>query len=319
MHPLYNKYNSRRALNWRFERVMTLLEARPVLPADPRVDDEYICIARRFLGKFLTSTPREQSQLFPDNPGLYYAYELFNDPDQDRAHFIQTCLLSGMDDEQAAERCAEMPATIDWYEAMFYNVRDRLDAKLWITKNCLGPAAERFIDDHGRVYTAKLFSYFCGPLMVDMMLTGFDPNKDWAHMESFEQLLDLQAADSVRRRSASSLMTVEINRFNVMDLVNGHLKLMELAQVAKTNDEARTIIEDNVESMLSKLPWRVGGQPQSALGPAARRQYQTMNAELRADEMLISGVGKDVVLPEEVRTLRIPEPRVADENAQQGS
>lgn len=319
MHPLYLKFNSRRPLSWRFDRITSLLEARPkALPSDPRVDDKYICLGRRFLGKLLGTNDREeQADLFPKNPGLFLAYELYQDADQERAQFVQACILSGMSDEDAAERCGEMPATIDWYEAMFYNVRDRLNSRFWVTKNCLGPAAERFLDDHGRQFTTKMFGYFVGPKMLDMMISGFDPTKRWREMEDLSSVLDVHAADTIRRRSASSAMTVEINRFNVMELLGAHLKLMELAQSAKSNDEARTIIETNIDVMLKNLTWNAGEGP-SAIGSRTGERYEGMGAELRADEMMRLGVGRDVDLPEDVIKLRIPEPRSADANAQQG-
>ncbi len=320
MHPLYIRYNSRRPLTWRFDRTVQLLEAKPkALPSDPRVDDKYVCMGRRFMGKLLSTNDRdEQLELFPKNPGLFLAYELYQDADQERAQFVQSCLLAGMSDEDAAERCGEMPATIDWYEAMFYNVRDRLNARYWIVKNCLGPAAERFIDDHGRQFTLKMFAYFAGEKALDMMLSGFDPSKNWRDMNDLSQLLDTHAADTIRRRCAAHIMTAEINRFNIMELVGAHLKLMELAQSAKTGDEARTIIETNIDVMLKGLHWDAIGKP-AGLGGTSRSRYEGMSAELRADEMMALGVGKDVDLPIDIEQLSIPEPRSADANAQQGS
>lgn len=319
MHPLYQKFNSRRPLNWRFQRVTQLLEARPkALPADPRLDDRYVTLARRFLGKLLaTSEPDQQQLLFPKNPGLMYAYELYQDVDQTQAQLVQACILSGMSDEDAGRRCCELPSTIDWYEAMFYNVRDRLDSPYWIVKNCLGPAAERFIDDHGRQFTNKMYSYFVGPQMLDMQITSFDPYYDWRSKTDLDEVHDKHAAGTVRRRVASTLQTVEINRYNIMELTALHVRLMEMAREAKTGEEARTIIETNIAVMLDKLPWDVG-KP-GGLSQAPLRRYDNMNAELRANDMMAIGVGKEVDVPEEIRLLRIPEPRPADENAQQGS
>lgn len=318
MHPLYQKFNSRRPLNWRFQRITQLLEARPPKPADPRCDDQYIALGRRFMGKLLaTSDPEEQQLLFPKNPGLFYAYELHQDVDQTQAQFVQACILSGMSDEQAGRKCVELPSTIDWYEAMFFNVRDRLNSQYWIVKNCLGPAAERFLDDHGRQFTTKLFAYFCGPKMLDMQISGFSPFVDWRAMEDHEEVLDKHAAGTLRKRVACSLQTVEINRYNIVEMAALHVRLMEMAKAAKTGEEARTIIETNIAVMLDKLPWDVG-KP-DALGPAAARRYDGMCAELRASDMMALGVGKDVDIQEEIRTLRIPEPRPADANAQQGS
>lgn len=318
MHPHYQKYNSRRPLNWRFQRVTQLLESRPPLPADPRCDDDYVVMARRFLGKLMaTSDPDQQQLLFPKNPGLFYAYELFQDVDQERAQFVQACILSGMSDEEIGRKCCELPATIDWYEALFYNVRDRLSAQYWIVKNCLGPAAERFIDDHGKQFTVKLFAYYCGPQMLDMQISGFTPNYDWRGNRDHYEVLDHHAAGTLRKRVASNLQTVEINRYNIVELTALHVRLMEMAREAKTGDEARTIIETNIAVMLDKLPWDVG-KPDD-LGRSSLRRYDGMSAELRASDMLALGVGKDVDVPEEIRTLRIPEPRPADENAQQGS
>lgn len=321
MHPLYQKYNSRRPLTWRFDRVTELLEARPKpKPADPRYDDRYVTLARRFLGRLLaTSDPELQGELFPKNPGLYYAYELHQDVDQERAKFVQACILARMSDEEAAARCGELPATIDWYEAMFFNVRDRLDSPYWIVKNCLGPAAERFLDDHGKQFTTKMFGYFVGPHMLDAWITTFNPNVDWKSMNDFDEVKDMHAAGTIRRRCVTHLQTAEINRYNITEFAGLHLRLMEMAKAAKTGEEARTIIETNIAVMLEKLPWDVGRPDPDALGPGSARRYDGMSAELRASDMMALGVGKDVVIPEEIKNLRIPEPRPADEIAQQGS
>jgi hypothetical protein len=59
---------------------------------------------------------------------------------------------------RSARRCASKPETIDWYEAVFFNVRDRLDNRDWITKQVLLPvdhAAARRQEEGGRAGAAR--------------------------------------------------------------------------------------------------------------------------------------------------------------------
>src|ERR1700677_3869694 len=142
---LSNKYNPSLRPEWRFNRVLEMVDRPTANPGRSTTrDDIYVKSLRRFILRYRYSDdPQARNVLWHENPGLYWAFELYElkvDNLDHKAALIEARILAGQSDEDIAQELGTMPEVPEWYEALFFNVRDRLGNLDWIMDAVLYPA-----------------------------------------------------------------------------------------------------------------------------------------------------------------------------------
>jgi len=290
---------------WRHERVLRMLEVEPNLRCK-RYDDNWICGYKPFL-KSWREHPESRDDLMYKKPALYYAHALFEraSSEPQMAIMIESRLLAGASVESIADDAKTMPEAIEWYEKLFFNVSPFLSHHDWIMRNVLVPAFERFTPDAKAGdgdstqkkkasspivasyldLTLKLFAYFGGPIICDVMISGFNRNRKVQRYEDVSDYLDEQFKSQIARRSAQAAGVFEVNQFNVMELFATHQRIIEVKQSLKGKEEQRNDFEKHVNAMLLGLPWLVGGD---------KKTYK--NEQLRAlDDGVIEANSKELI------------------------
>jgi hypothetical protein len=170
-----------RPVHWRYDRIMDLLNANKGKQNCPikGVDDAITITAFSFIRKWehiCRVVPHEDqldalAEIYADCPALYHAYEVYQRPVDDYArNALEARILARQSDERIASclRLA-MPESIDWYEKLFFNVRDSLDSVDYISKQVIGPLVGTGTQNVTMQLSAKFFGYFCGEAMLEFM------------------------------------------------------------------------------------------------------------------------------------------------------
>ena len=297
----------------------------PVPGRCSRHDDEFVRQARTFVlrRRVTAGDPAAEANLWFETPDLYYAYEFYERlaEEPESAMFLEARLLSGQSFETIAEAMCITPGTVKWYEALFFNVADRLRHRDWITRQVLIPAliqvatvpADPFHDQ--RMVkpfldgSLKMFAYFGGPHVVDVMLSGFKPGAPALTPDDLNGWFDRQWATTVRRRSTQAAMKFEINRYNVTEVFAVHAKIVELDRADDKGDAGQTAHEKAVKSLLEHIPFAAGadgGEPhRGTLVPAMDEKA----FELRDVELLKLASGQAVEGLVDDCPLALPPPR----------
>jgi hypothetical protein len=169
----YEKYNPFREPDWRFRRVHELVAAgqRPL-----RGDDSW---TRRFCKFYRQVVTRAALNVAPtaiaDPSGFDEALRISLTLDL-RAE-LSAWILTGETDEEIAARLAIAPQSVECFEQIFFNVRDRLEGAMWILKVIgASPAGRSPLAPDGtltakHVYTTwQAFAYYGGPLVFERVL-----------------------------------------------------------------------------------------------------------------------------------------------------
>lgn len=312
MYKDFQKYNLFRAPSWRWDRVLSLVE-RERSRCSLR-DDEYVREAKNFVTNYRRLSAENRVLLFPDNPGLYYAYLIQEESDPDVECVIQARLLAGQSAQTIADSVATIASTIEWYEALFFNVADRVkDKKMyrdWIVRTILGPAALRGIQDREFDLTAKMFGYFGGPIVLDAILHGLTVTEIPADKRDINQFFDNQFATLLKRKSTMAALNLQVNKFNVMQLFEIHTQLRTLEHTIREVDGATNEYEKQVQSMLLEIPWSAGTDGQEAFAGTPILEFQSFAAELRTDEILLIAAGHEPDgLRDHLRSRVLPPPQ----------
>jgi hypothetical protein len=322
--------NPKRRPDWRFERVLNLIDRFPRPGRGTRHDDDYTKQARKFVLAYRNSGGGDDRRwrLEHENPGLFMAYMIYIDTEaQHELPFSIECrVLAGQTPEEIARECHTITDTILWYERLFFDVRDKLDALDYIQIHVLAPefrkARERFrADQAGSKFTKealaesfwdaaiKLFSYHGGRYAVDYFLSGFlrgvKPNSQEEVANWTDEAITLYA----RRRMAFMGVGVGLNQYNSMEYAQLYTRLLELQRAAAKDSGAETTYEKNLEVLLKDIAWSVGTEGAELVAGTPIALLDEGAAEPRADELMryTAGDTEDAKISE-IGQLTMPPP-----------
>lgn len=313
----YQRFNVFRRPDWRLERVLKIIDRLPNPGRCTSRDDNYVKQARNFLLRWRAKgSEEEREELFWENPGLFYAYQIHEraEDEPEPAMFIQARLLARQGHKEIAECISTCPETIDWYEKLFFNVSDRLQNRDWITKHVLLPSIMKNHGvmpakaDDGEVLpfkdstvakpfldaSLKMFAYFGGQYIVDIMITGFQQGKPLVSPDEMSAWFDHHWSMTIRRRSHQAALQFEVNKYNVMELFAVHTQIMALEKSEESQEQQRTATERHIKAMLDDLPFAVGDDGEKMARGTVLGYHDTQAAELRDDELLRAQHGEKV-------------------------
>lgn len=301
MDAKYQKYNPFRTPSWRTDRALELVQHRPEpLRCSRKRDDEYIREYRSFLLKyFRCHTDDGRANLSSGNPGLFYAHVMHHHPDTEQRAIIQARLLAGLDNEQIAKYWHTLPETIEWYERLFFNVRDRLDAHDWVVKAVLGTAANRIsvgdgrLTDNQRDMTYKLFAFFGGPLIFDVILSGFSAGNMPSRQTECDEWFETTFARLLTNRATQHARVFEVNKYNVMQLMEITCAIIGGRRAEREGGGPQNEVERNIEVMLEKLPWGLATRKEDHERlTVEQRMFSNTAVEPRTEEQFMLAAGQ---------------------------
>ena len=131
--------------DWRWERASWLIARGQTQGL--RTEDQFVRTVRRYqIDRKAATTERPLARLAARCPGLYYAQEILQDPNQAVRWAVEARLLAGQSLDAIAARSGLSVATVYWYECAFFNVLDRLGARDYIATVVIGEDAQRGIN-----------------------------------------------------------------------------------------------------------------------------------------------------------------------------
>lgn len=328
------QFSPYRPVQWRYDRILELVRKDGSSPRPVRgVDDRYIVEGYRFIGnweRIMTTVDNPEradmlAELFPDNPALYYAYEIFLRPPSDHVRCgLEARILARQPFGKIAQAlCVFSPETIEWYEKLFFNVLDRIDAVDYISKQVITPLVGQGISQVNNALTAKFFGYFGGETILEYMLHGIDRSMAAPTPgQSIDDYADSFFKSMLRTRSMVTAMSAEIDVYKVMPLLELHTKLIEEHNRQLANAGPKSQLEETVSALLGAIPWTVGQTRQDLLAAGPLGNYIGSAAEPRAVDLMKIAAGEAVPHLEGIKARRLPEPKIKrdiDEHAKQGS
>lgn len=324
----FERFNPFRRPDWRYERVLQLVDRYPTPGRSSRRDDEFVRLARTFVLNYRNGSTETRNRLQYKNPGLFFAHMIYEQADDDFevAYMIEARLLARQTSLRIAEEAHTLPDAIDWYERLFFNIRDRIRSHDWVLKHVLMPSIKRSQDRvilgmaesrFVRIPLAepfwdaslKFFAYFGGAHLVDFMLSGFQRGMEARSQEDVGEWLNNYVDQATKRRTGMAIGQLEVNKYNVMELMQIHLRLVEIQKASAREGGAETTFERNIETFLADIPWTVGDQGAEGFADTEVGPLDMGAAELRADELLLLSSGtKDDKITQEVESLVMPDP-----------
>jgi len=232
--------------DWRWRRVLHLIDAPRPRRCSVHDDDCYIRKAREIALRLENANDLDIRDMEFSEPGALMAIRIHQNRKRNRRIIgcLQARLLAGQPFEEIANLLSMPPSAVEWYEALFFHVKDYLMHRDWIINAVLMPPLKRFmkklrsgastlagpLEEDPSVFC---WAYFGGPGVVDAVLHGVLHDMP-STTEKLNARFGRQFAFSVRHRALQAIFHYEINERTLKPLLTLNQHLMALAKKATT-------------------------------------------------------------------------------------
>jgi hypothetical protein len=276
----YHRYDPIRSPDWRFNRIVSI--ARNNQPPNRVQIDTQIRDGVRFIRTWdRMKTEDDRDALLQCSMGLFHAYEMHQHADPDVRFVVEARILAGQSDEEIASITGALPDTIYWYEALFFNVRDRLLAHDYIVVQIHKQAHE---NESSHDINVKQVGFFGGPVVLNDLLQGFADGPRPADPADLPAYYDRMQRAKLRSKAFVSALDMKVDRHNVMQLLQVHCQLMEADRGGPLTDEPSDATRA-VDGLLAELNWIVSGKSAGLDKRPPTDQFPRAAAELPSDEL----------------------------------
>jgi len=247
----FEKYNPFRSPSWRFNRVFELIDGPPFRCRPSRLDDDRFTSGYYYflLDNQCTDWKNTGDTLSDQDPALVQAHMLRWSPNAEDRAIVEARILAGETDAAIGKRLGLMPEAVDWYEDLFFCVRDRLGCSSWIRKIIRDMGGEMphygqdTLTERQRHTVYRLFGHYGGPYILDATLQAFPPRPGKAG----DRPTWIDDALRIKIRQAAAMAIGRFNKSNIRLLFRLHRDLIKQARSARTSaDSVADSVANNV-------------------------------------------------------------------------
>jgi hypothetical protein len=235
-----------------------------------RSDDCHVRAYRWFLKHYIAAGDdgEERQRISMQMPHVDQAHRLYVAADVERRLILEARLLTTESSAEIAERFATDAQTIDYYERLYFNVRDRMDCRDWVVTIIRGSPKDRVPSRHGslteaqRGYVYRLFAYFGGPKVLDALIACLSPHE--MPQQDDDEWFDDATAEIVRSRAATAASVFAVDGQNVMRLLKLALRAMPAASAETAPNQLRPADYEKILEELERLVGPVAAETASS-------------------------------------------------------
>lgn len=312
MSLLITSTNPFRSPDWRWRRANEIHEGHG-LPTTRRRDGpqgyKWISRALNFVKDYSNCrTDRQKAILAERRPDIFWAHWAWSNSSNPQRHSIEAQILARSDDYSIGFRCGLPPSTVETYEALFFNVREKLQHRGYILHCVMGQSIQRGITEREYDLLWKLYGYFLGPHIVAALESKFT-NPTWCGTPDAvgAAVLD-DAIGTLKLKAAIAAKTVPVNQHTQMALMEAFTKFVEVERNTDSTGKAQEQILDHISAMMTTLPFNVGGRsPRGVPLPSTPiQQFERTAIELTYEETMRLSVNQPIANPDILKSLAFP-------------
>ena len=191
--PDFQKVNPFRTPSCRWDRARAL--AKEGQGFSTATDDDVTGKAHQYLMALKSCTTDAQRRMLSVRmSAIHKAHEIYQEGGRARS-VLEAHLLTGQTSGEIAGKLGLPAAVVDWYEQVFYTVRDRLSASDWVVLEAIGKKVVHGCTKEDLDIILKLLAYFGGPLVLEACLPHLLPDEDGDPLDQ----ADAELGQRVRR------------------------------------------------------------------------------------------------------------------------
>ncbi len=306
----YHPSNPFRSCSWRWESARIIREGKVRGAIKKFSEDAWVVKAYKFQRELATCKDEvDRYDLMDKYPELYGAYLIYQRGEEQDRHplrfAIEARILADQDELDISTNLGISPKTVQAYEKLFFNVKEKLSNQDYIMTCVIGPSVHAGMSDRDYDLLWKLFGYLYGPAALDAFIHTTTRRHRPETLADIDATLAEAVRSSVQRKVAVVARTYTVNPFSQSELLNIYARLLEMEK-EDGGEKNRDVILQNVQVMLDKLPFRAGEDDIDQ--PMLLNKYDSSAIELHTHELLDASMGKDVN-DVDIAALKFPEPK----------
>lgn len=294
--------------DWRWRRAIRLLDVPDSkISKHKEGQDSYhwAHAAKEYLAAYRTcSTEEAYTAVYERFPAIYWAHLVHTQVNPTTRHMLEAYLLCENITFKGISYFLAMSADqIEAYEALFFNVRDRLahEAYIW---NVIEPNVDTNSPDYFFEKTMKMMSYRAGWRVLSFLLYACGKGPAPQNTDQVADLFRAWTLEGVAARAAVAITGRPLStRLNEPELrvIELYKSFIEATSKAGGAEKAQDQLSTAIREMFTASPYRVGS---STVKSAARTlEFDTTAVELKYSESLTMGHGGLLDNADELRNI----------------
>jgi len=276
--------NPSRVPDWRWLRAQDIAHGGP--PATVRRDGTTSTTLIRKATQFYKAWKRcdsdeRQMKLAERAPIVFWAHYLYAQPDHPLRWSVEARILAGETDREIARRIGCGEEIIQLYEALFFNVREKLNCTDYIFNVVLKDAVLRGLHEREKDLLWKLMAYLGGSHLLDAVINPL-VNPHWiTNPDDIPAFLQDVSINVIKKKAAIAALCVPINSQTCMKLIKALGKFVKIERSMDSQGKISDQITNGIGDMLDRLPFRVGSMKAAKAQARPLLEYDQGAAELR--------------------------------------
>lgn len=239
-------------------------------------------------------------------PDIFWAHWVWTNASPLK-HSLEARLLARQNNDEIGQRCNLSPASVAAYEAIFFNVRDKLQHTSYILNCAIGSAIHRGITEREYDLLWKLYGYFIGPYMLDALESKFSKPVWCSTVDEVHAAVMDDAISTLKLKSLVAAKTVGVNQHTQLSLLEQFTKFVEVERNSDSRDGDQQINE-NISAMFVAMPLTVGERdPRGvAVTNPAVQSFERSAVELTYEEIVRLSTSRPIMNESILRKLEFP-------------
>ena len=308
----YLAANPFRAVDWRWQRAVEIVDGNGI-PATRRKDEpigyKWINKAVRFNAALRDSIDSDYRmiELSEAEPDIFWAWYMWERLRAMRAS-VEARILARCTNDEVGIHCGIPPSYIEAFEALFFNVREKMYHRSYILHCVIKPVVSRGLTDREYDLLWKLYGYFLGPHVVNALESQFVDASWCGTPDAVHSALTDDAISTMKLKAALATKTVAVNTHTQLALMDQFSKFVEIERTTDSSGKAQDQILDHVSALMTTLPFNVGGRdPRGSVLPFNPVQgYEKTAMELTYEETMRVSVNQTILHGDVLKKLEFP-------------
>jgi len=264
-------------------------------------------------------TEMDQVTLSRQMPDLFWAHHAWLQNKLPTRWHLEAHILARADDWEIGFAAGLSPEIVEAYEAVFFNVRTKLNHRNYITHQVIGPGVQRGLYERDYDVLWKLYGYFYGPHVLEAM-AGKCINPIWCSTpDTVNSSYQDDAIGTLKMKAAIAAKTIPVTFNTQTELLHIFTKFVEVERTTDSAGKAQDQILEHISAMMTNMPFNIGGRdPQRGQIPIEHnpaQAYKKTAIELSFEETMAVATGTPVPDADRLVDLSFPPPPGLEEDA----
>lgn len=238
-----------RPVDWRWKRCLAESEGKI-----SRLDDAYVRRGRAFYDHVTRygSDISSDEALYTVDPPVYLAWSMYSAPASPKRYELEARILAQENFDDVSKKMAISKEAIIYYEALFFNVHDRIGSPSYIIHNAIGNIYDMDVIDEYSIW--KLYGYWCGPEVVDIFVYKRPPRELFGDNDDPDSHRLLRA--QIQLRVYTLLQQTKLRGVDDLEFaLNSYIKLQQLSRDQDLGRSQAKFLEQ-INEIMRGITWR---------------------------------------------------------------